>query len=330
MVSRKSVRLARRAASGSKCAQSQPAQPACGPSTRSGERLPHGGEASPPELLLHLINNCRDELARQRAIHESDAVLRPDDALPRRRELLDPDDSLSLPARPRPHAHRRESLGSSRRSRITRRVNARDVFSRVTASMRSPAPARRRATSASTVPMFRLRHRLGDLARQAAVERGRANPRSLRASFRRSRAARGTAATETSGAARSAPPRRHRLEAVRRRARSAAAASTVPPHRQAPRSLAAGRLRTSFPRLEHRVAAVGEGVDAADGRTLLAPREGFVDPGLDGFERHSEGPPFAQQGEVPGREKKRRAPAAHEGRLGRGVVRPILLGFAHR
>src|ERR1700693_3124931 len=88
-------------------------------------------------------------------------------------------------------------------------------------------------------------------------------------------------------------------------------------------------LGAALPGLEDSIDAVVERVDAPPGLAFLPPRKGRVDPLLDRLDRHAKHAPFLQQSEIPWRKQERGSAAPDECRLGRLVVAPILLGFAH-
>ena len=252
MVSRKSSRFDRRAAAGSKCAQSQPAHSACGPSTRSGDGSRTAAHASPPELLLHLINNCRDELSRAARDPRNPRRLS-SGRCPPPSARASRSGRCAAPAVPggrsqQGQAGQIEPLPDDAPGQGPRRLLG------VTASMRSPAPASSFATSASSSLALRLRQRLRELACQAAVEprercldllgvlpdapsrsseradRDRAEPRA--------RAGGAAIASRRSPRARAAPPARRRLRPRRHPPRSH---GREPSRRAAPRPRAPRR-----------------------------------------------------------------------------------------
>ena len=285
-----------------------------------GRRLDDRAQAAPPEPFSHLIQCCRDELSRQRAVHEPDAVRGAGDAFSGRRELLDAD--LPGPV----HAHSRLSLGRSSRSRTLRRVSAFVVFSSVGGSMRAAAPASCAATSRSSSARSASGRRGVKLLCQLPVEAGERSLDLLgRSGGRLEPRERGQGRRER--AVEVGPPRARRLEPD---GESLEDRLRVDVDRRARGALAPRGLRAPLPGAEHRVPAVRQRVDPADGLALLAAGERLVDPGLDGLERHAERAPLAQQREVRRREQERGAAPSDERGLDRLVVDPILLGCAHR
>ncbi len=309
--------MAARAAPGAKWAQSHPAHPAWGPSTRSGDgsitarRLPRQnlfltsysvvatsspGRApstnpTPSEVRAmpspvgasFSMRTCRAPLKAG-----STAAAR---ASPGRCGASGPWSSSRAWAdpcgRPRPRAGRQPRR---RARRAPRRAGQRKVPLPVSGPgaqgiLRSPRPSPRTP---------------GD---------GRPRPGPTRAGRRDRAAARGWLRERSRGPP-GPPSRRSRL--------------------RRPGALPARGLRAPLPGPEHGVPAVRERVDSADFLAIFATGEGLVDSGLDGLEGHAEGAPFPEQREIRRREQERSAAPSDERGLGGLVVRLILRGCAHR
>ena len=229
--------------------------------------------------------------------------------------------STSLRRTIRPRSARELACSAIRPFRRHASSRSRDAGRRQSCAARRPRRVRPRSASAGAPRRARS---------PASGRAGRAIPRRRRPALRSPPAARASASAIRAATARSGPAR----EAIFPASRWASARQRQPPSAAlriaapCPASREASARRSQAPSTASR--QYESELTRPTALALLAPGERLVDPGLDGLERHAERAPLLEQREVRGREQERGAAPPDERGLGRLVVGPILLGFAHR